>query len=109
MKSSRELLAKAGMREPLPIESGHSLQKIVERHASTIENDVVSAILQIDPESLPLAVYMLLHKEDHSGKSAVPDLCPSGLRDLFDLLLSCGVEIGLRLAGDGDGSQLWKN
>jgi len=95
-------------REPLrSIESGDVLQKIVDAHTGTVDCEVISAILQISPDALPTAAYVLLHSNEHAGKSAIPDLCPSGLREFFDLLLACGIEVGLRLSGEG--SNKWKN
>jgi hypothetical protein len=94
--------------EPLiSIESGDQIQKIVERHEQVADCDTISAILQIHPESLPCAAYVLLHSKDHLGESAVPGLCPSALRELVELLLAVGLEAGLRLAGEG--SHRWKN
>jgi hypothetical protein len=94
--------------EPLAsLESGDILQKIVERHDSTADCDTVSAILQIHPETLPCAAYVLLHNKGHLGESAVPELCPSALRELVELLLAVGIETGLRLAGEGNSR--WKN
>jgi hypothetical protein len=98
---------KTKRREPLPIKSGDTLQKIVEQHVGTVDCEVVAAILQIDPEALPCAAYALLHSKRHFGESAVPELCPSALGEFFELLLACGIEVGLRLAGDGP--DRWKN
>jgi hypothetical protein len=94
--------------EPLvSIESGDKIQRIIERHLMTADCETISAILQIHPESLPCAAYVLLHSKDHLGESAVPGLCPSALRELVELLLAVGLEAGLRLGGDG--SPTWRN
>lgn len=85
---------------------GDVLQKILERHAKTANCQMVSAILGINSDALPEVTYCLLHFPDHEGKSAVPDLCGDGLRGFFELVLACGIEVGMRLAGDGSH---WKN
>lgn len=69
--------------------------------------ETVSAILGISDDALPEATYCLLHFPDHEGKSAVPDLCNDGLRGFFELVLACGIEVGMRLAGEG--SHRWTN
>jgi len=100
---------KTAKREPL-IESEDSLQKFLDQHAGTADCEVVAAILQLHPEALPCATYVLLHGKGHAGVSAVPELCPKGLRELVELLLAVGIETGLRLAGAGstDGLNRWK-
>ena len=86
---------------------GDVLQKILERHAGTANCQMVSEILGINSDALPEATYCLLHFPDHEGKSAVPDLCGDGLRGFFELVLACGIEVGMRLAEDG--SHRWEN
>jgi hypothetical protein len=94
-------------RELPPVEPSGTLQKILDRHSDTASCDVVSAVLQINSQALPSAVYALLHNEKHL-QSAVPELCSEGLRELVELLLACGIETGLRLAGEGQNTR-WKN
>lgn len=86
---------------------GDVLQKILERHAGTADCRTVSAILGISDDALPEATYCLLHFPDHEGKSAVPDLCSDGLRGLFELIIACGIEVGMRLTREG--SHRWTN
>lgn len=86
---------------------GDVLQKILERHAGATDYRTVSAILGISDDALSEATYCLLHFPDHEGKSAVPDLCSDGLRGFFELIIACGIEVGMRLAGEG--SPRWEN
>jgi hypothetical protein len=102
MKTAREL-------EPLTsLEFGETIQKIVERHETVADCDTVSMILKIHPETIPCIAYILLHGKEHfGGESAVPGLCPTALRELVELLICCGIEVGLKLSGEGN--KRWRN
>ena len=92
------------------IRSGDVLQRIVDRHILIADCQTISAILGINEDALPEAMYCLLHSTRHAGKSAIPDLCPDGVRGIFELLVSCGIAVGVQLAGeDKSKPAIWKN